>query len=179
MQTDISLPSDVSALSQINPAPVLPSSFCNIHPVFWTHLMQMVSFQASQSKIPFALPFSPYVPHAQPISPSSINHSDNIKLAIQIVKRRTVQLSPVPCHFLNLTPKYLHQYAIPFEYVLTSGQFISAILRTVFMQVKARKVKGLFKIQTVGAHGVTLQRRTALKLLPTASHCNAVLPSSC
>jgi hypothetical protein len=47
------------------------------------------------------------VPNAPPISSSSINHSDNIKLAVQIVKRRTVQLSPVPCHFLTLTPKYL------------------------------------------------------------------------
>jgi len=56
-----------------------------------------------------AYPFSPYVPHAQPISPSSINHSDNIQIAVQIVKRRTVRLSPVSCHFLILTPKHLHQ----------------------------------------------------------------------
>jgi hypothetical protein len=68
---------------------------------------------------------------------------------------------------------------IPFEYVLTSGQFIYAILRTVFVQVKARKVKRLFKTQKVVAHGVTFQRRTAIKLLPTASHFNAVPSSSC
>jgi hypothetical protein len=207
--------------------------------VFFTHLIQMVSFQASHSKTPRPFPFSHTCHMPSPSRPPLFNHSDNIQLAVQIVMRRTVQWSPVPCHLLTLTSKYLHYSRtlaacvlpwlewqtkvwhpdkptwgsislylsvgnadnrsntkhfgpnggsdrlllssgvqfwlfrsefhlcaaqnIPFAYVLTSGQLISAVLHRVFVQVKARNVRRLFKIQKVVTHGVTLQRHSPIK----------------
>ena len=99
MQPYISLPSHVSVLSQTNPLPSCRPVSATSAPMSY----RWCPFRLPNSKpcVHFPSPLTCHMPN--PPRPPLFNHSDNIQIALQIVKRRTVQLSPVPCHYATCT----------------------------------------------------------------------------
>jgi hypothetical protein len=66
------------------------------------HVVYFLCVSPPSSSIYFSSP--PYVLHAPPIPSSSLGHSNNIQIAVPIMKLLAMQFSPFSCYFLFLLP---------------------------------------------------------------------------